>query len=127
MNEELDSQLSAMFDDELPPAECELLARRLSRDEQLKARWGRYAVVGACIRAERGVRLNCRAGRAGERRHQLRARTRARQRRGARPPRRLRWWQPLAGGRARGRRRRGRRSCGCAGSRRCRVSAVARP
>ena len=58
MNEELDSQLSAMFDDELPSAECELLARRLSRDEQLKARWGRYAVMGAAIRAERGVRLN---------------------------------------------------------------------
>ncbi len=58
MNEELDSQLSAMFDDELPPQECELLARRLSRDEQLKARWGRYAVIGAVIRAERGVRLN---------------------------------------------------------------------
>ena len=32
MNEELDSQLSAMFDNELPAAECELLARRLSRD-----------------------------------------------------------------------------------------------
>jgi sigma-E factor negative regulatory protein RseA len=58
MNEELDSQLSAMFDGELPAAECELLARRLSRDEQLKARWGRYAVIGASIRAERGVRLN---------------------------------------------------------------------
>jgi negative regulator of sigma E activity len=58
MNEELDSQLSAMFDDELPGAECELLARRLSRDEQLQARWGRYAVIGATIRAERGVRLN---------------------------------------------------------------------
>ena len=58
MNEELDSQLSAMFDDELLPAECELLARRLSRDEHLKARWGRYAIVGAVIRAERGVRLN---------------------------------------------------------------------
>ena len=58
MNEELDSQLSAMFDDELLAAECELLARRLSRDEQLKARWGRYAVIGAIIRAERGVRLN---------------------------------------------------------------------
>jgi negative regulator of sigma E activity len=57
MNEELDSQLSAMFDDELPPAECELLARRLSRDEQLKARWGRYAIIGATIRAERGVML----------------------------------------------------------------------
>jgi negative regulator of sigma E activity len=58
MNEELDSQLSAMFDDELPAAECELLARRLSRDEQLKARWGRYAAIGATIRAERGLRLN---------------------------------------------------------------------
>jgi sigma-E factor negative regulatory protein RseA len=58
MNEELDSQLSAMFDGELPQSECELLARRLSRDEQLKARWGRYAVIGASIRSERGVRLN---------------------------------------------------------------------
>ena len=27
-------------------------------DEQLKARWGRYAVIGAAIRVERGVRLN---------------------------------------------------------------------
>src|SRR5580692_9451463 len=52
MNEELDSQLSAMFDDELPPAQCELLARRLSRDEGLKARWGRYAVISAVVRAE---------------------------------------------------------------------------
>ena len=52
MNEELDSQLSAMFDNELPSAECELVARRLSRDEQLQARWGRYAIVGAVIRAE---------------------------------------------------------------------------
>jgi len=58
MNEELDSQLSAMFDGELPQAECELLARRLSRDEQLKARWGRYAVIAASIRSESGVRLN---------------------------------------------------------------------
>ena len=58
MNEELDSQLSAMFDDELPEAECELLARRLSRDEALKARWRRYAVDGrGRCRAERGVRL----------------------------------------------------------------------
>ena len=58
MNEELDSQLSAMFDDELPAVECELLARRLSRDEELRARWSRYAAIGATIRAEGGVRLN---------------------------------------------------------------------
>ncbi len=56
-NEELDSQLSAMFDDELPAPECELLARRLARDEALKARWGRYAAIGAAMRMERGVRL----------------------------------------------------------------------
>ena len=58
MNEELDSQLSAMFDNELPAAECELLARRLSRDEDLKARWSAYAAIGATIRAEGGARLN---------------------------------------------------------------------
>ena len=37
MNEMLDSQLSAMFDDELPAEECELVARRLSRDEALQS------------------------------------------------------------------------------------------
>jgi negative regulator of sigma E activity len=57
-NEELDSQLSAMFDDELPQAECELLARRLSRDPQLKARWGRYALISMAVRGERGMRLD---------------------------------------------------------------------
>ena len=97
MNEELDSQLSAMFDDELPPAECELLARRLSRDEYLKARWGRYAIVGAVIRAERGVRLNAPlAGRVNAvllAEPALAAHTAPRDRRYAR----LRWWQPLAG------------------------------
>ena len=62
-NEELDSQLSAMFDGELSSAECELLARRLSRDEALKARWGRYAVISAAIRAEHGVRLDANVAR----------------------------------------------------------------
>jgi sigma-E factor negative regulatory protein RseA len=97
MNEELDSQLSAMYDDELPPAECELLARRLSRDEHLKARWGRYAVVGAVIRAERGVRLNAPlAGRVNAvllAEPALAAHTAPRDRRHGR----VRWWQPLAG------------------------------
>jgi len=97
MNEELDSQLSAMFDDQLPPAECELLARRLSRDEQLKARWGRYAVMGAVLRAERGVRLN--AALAGRVSAVLLAEPELP---GAGTPgvarrARLRWWQPLAG------------------------------
>jgi negative regulator of sigma E activity len=47
-----DSQLSAMFDGELPAAECELLARRLSRDPQLKQQWSRYALIGAVVRGE---------------------------------------------------------------------------
>lgn len=63
MKEELDSQLSAMFDNELAAAECELMARRLSRDEELKARWGRYAAIGATIRAEGGARLSAQVAR----------------------------------------------------------------
>ncbi|MBS0580987.1 MAG: sigma-E factor negative regulatory protein [Proteobacteria bacterium] len=97
MNEELDSQLSAMFDDELPPSQCELLARRLSRDEALKARWGRYAIVGAVIRAEGGVRLN--APLAGRVKAVLSAEpSLAAQALVAVPPRRrIGWWQPVAG------------------------------
>jgi len=95
MNEELDSQLSAMFDDELPPGECELLARRLSRDEQLKARWGRYAVMGAVIRAERGMRLN--APLAGRVSAVLLAEPELGTAVAAPGPRSaVRWWQPLA-------------------------------
>ncbi len=94
MNEELDSQLSAMFDDELAPAECELLARRLSRDEQLKARWGRYAVIGAAIRSERGVRLN--AALAGRVSAVILAEPALAAAQGARRAP-ARWWQPLAG------------------------------
>jgi sigma-E factor negative regulatory protein RseA len=69
MNEELhserpdereirDSQLSAMFDGELPGAECELIARRMARDEALRSQWSRYSMIGAAIRAERGVALH---------------------------------------------------------------------
>jgi sigma-E factor negative regulatory protein RseA len=97
MNEELDSQLSAMFDDELAAAECELLARRLSRDEQLKARWGRYAVIGAAIRSERGVRLNAPlAGRVSALILAEPALAGSATPHGARQ-RGLRWWQPVAG------------------------------
>lgn len=46
------SQLSAMFDDALPAAECELLARRVASDRQLQRQWSRYAVVGAALRGD---------------------------------------------------------------------------
>jgi negative regulator of sigma E activity len=57
------SQLSAMFDNELPGAECELLARRLTRDEALRSQWSRFAMIGAALRAERGVALHDRVAR----------------------------------------------------------------
>jgi sigma-E factor negative regulatory protein RseA len=50
--DELESQLSAMFDGELPATECELLSRRIERDEALRARWSRYALIGAAMRSE---------------------------------------------------------------------------
>jgi len=97
MNEELDSQLSAMFDNELPSAECELLARRLSRDPDLKARWGRYAVMGAVIRAERGVALEgIVAGRVSAALASEPALSVDAARQGGRALQ-YRWWQPIAG------------------------------
>ena len=97
MNEELDSQLSAMFDNELPAAECELLARRLSRDTDLKSRWGRYAVIGAVIRAERGVTLDGPVAGARERGPVERARAVGAMRRDRAVGCQYHWWQPLAG------------------------------
>jgi negative regulator of sigma E activity len=41
-----------MFDGELPVTECELLSRRIDRDEILRARWSRYALIGAAMRSE---------------------------------------------------------------------------
>ena len=106
MNEELDSQLSAMFDDELPEDQCQLLARRLSRDDALKARWRRYAVMGAAIRAERqgadtvSVRLEtnlaARVSAVISAEPALSADAVAQG--GVRKVAGMRWWQPVAGG-----------------------------
>lgn len=58
MSDERDSQLSAMYDGELPSAECELVARRVARDDLLRSQWARYAIVGAALRREEGVALD---------------------------------------------------------------------
>jgi len=61
MNEEQRaSQLSAMFDGELPAGECELMARRLTRDDVLRGQWERFALIGAAIRREAGEPLDLR-------------------------------------------------------------------
>jgi len=49
---ERESQLSAMFDGELPEGECELVARRLAKDENLRRSWENYSLIGAAMRSE---------------------------------------------------------------------------
>ena len=98
MNETLESQLSAMFDDELPQAECELLARRLSRDRALQARWDRYAAIGAAVRGA-DVRLGCRVAMAVSSALGAEAALSASPVASLRPrgEQLARWWRPIAG------------------------------
>ena len=46
------SQLSALFDGELPREQAEMVIRRVMKDPALRATWGRYALIGACVRSE---------------------------------------------------------------------------
>lgn len=46
------SQLSALFDGELPPEQAGMVIRRALKDPSLRATWGRYALIGACVRGE---------------------------------------------------------------------------
>jgi negative regulator of sigma E activity len=53
MNEhERPSQLSALFDGELPVEQAGMVIRRAMKDGQMRANWGRYALIGAAIRNE---------------------------------------------------------------------------
>lgn len=55
--QEQNSQLSALFDNQLPPEQAELVIRRALKDPALRATWGRYAMIGACVRNEPVRRL----------------------------------------------------------------------
>ena len=46
------SQLSALFDGELPSQQADLVIRRAVKDPQMRQRWQRYALIGACLRDE---------------------------------------------------------------------------
>jgi negative regulator of sigma E activity len=46
------SQLSALFDGELPSQQADMVIRRVSRDLAMRQRWQHYAVIGACMRGE---------------------------------------------------------------------------
>lgn len=46
------SQLSALFDGELPQEQAGMVIRRALKDPAMRAAWGRYALIGACLRDE---------------------------------------------------------------------------
>jgi sigma-E factor negative regulatory protein RseA len=50
MTDALNEQLSACLDGELPPAELDLLLKRLERDPDLRETLGRYSAVGEALR-----------------------------------------------------------------------------
>lgn len=53
MNEhERTSQLSALFDGELPAQQAEMVIRRAVKDPAMREQWQRYALIGACLRGE---------------------------------------------------------------------------
>ena len=56
VQEKLEDQISAFLDEELPDEECQLLVRRLTRDDELRATFARYSLAGAIMRREPGIR-----------------------------------------------------------------------
>ncbi|HEY0683656.1 MAG TPA: sigma-E factor negative regulatory protein [Steroidobacter sp.] len=53
MTDALNEQLSTCLDGELPPAELDLLLKRVEREAELRAAIGRYSLIGEAMRAER--------------------------------------------------------------------------
>jgi sigma-E factor negative regulatory protein RseA len=93
MSAQIREQISAFLDGELPNSETELLLKRLTRDEELRECFGRYALIGESLRGASHARLtqgfHARVNRAIDGEPLV-----------ANPPaarRRSGWWRPLAG------------------------------
>ena len=50
MNEQINEQISAFLDGELPAVERRLLLERLAREPQLRAHWSHYQLIGDSLR-----------------------------------------------------------------------------
>lgn len=50
--QEQNSQLSALFDGELPAQQAQMVIRRALKDPATRTTWERYALIGACLRSE---------------------------------------------------------------------------
>jgi sigma-E factor negative regulatory protein RseA len=55
MTDALNEQLSACLDGELPPAELDLLLKRVGREAELRAAIGRYSLIGEALRERPAV------------------------------------------------------------------------
>jgi anti-sigma factor RsiW len=52
MTEHFDEQISEFIDDEMSPEQCEFFVRRLQKDDEARARYMRYQLIGAAVRGE---------------------------------------------------------------------------
>jgi len=57
VNRNIEEQLSAFLDGELPPDELQLLVRRLERNEEHRATLARYASIGGALRNDQSQQL----------------------------------------------------------------------
>src|SRR5450631_182099 len=58
MSEQIREQVSAFLDGELPNSETELLLKRLTRDPELRESFGRFTLIGECLRGGTQARLS---------------------------------------------------------------------
>lgn len=93
MSEQIREQISAFLDGELPGSETELLLKRLARDAQLRESFGRYALIGECMRGGGQLRLS--RGFADKVNRAIDGGPAAAQIQTTRTP--SRWWRPLGG------------------------------
>jgi sigma-E factor negative regulatory protein RseA len=93
MSDQIREQISAFLDGELPSSESELLLKRLTRDADLRAIFGRYALVGETLRGasaapvSRGFAARVTRAVAGEPATAIPQGM----------PTHTRWWRPVAG------------------------------
>ena len=94
MSEQIREQVSAFLDGELPSSETELLLKRLTRDAELRESFGRYALVGECVRG--GAHAGLTHGFAARVNLAIDGESVADDPQ-PQPRRPTRWWRPLAG------------------------------
>ena len=94
MSDQIREQISAFLDGELPSSESELLLKRLTRDADLRASFGRYALIGETFRGASRAPLS--RGFAGRVNRAIDGEPAALI--GQAPPAaQNRWWRPVAG------------------------------